>query len=504
MKFDYNGAALTSYNFATARRLGFFAGCIIGLMSLYSNAFEVIGHDSVLYIQTASLYNELGFQAAFQQYNWPVYPILIATVQSLTGFTLINSAHLLNLAFVLLMADAFYRLYWQAFPGCKFSWAPVVIFLAYTGINDYRAEIVRDWGFWAFAMLTLLYFLKAYKQGKLSDNLLCRICAIVALLFRIEAIVFMVMLPLLFLIIKKQLLTFFQSSCLFLFAGIILWLYFSFSDNSQLTFWGKLEEFTPFLQAQDWLSVFKQESLDHGQRIFPHHADGHALLFMVTGLMGVLLTKVFTKIGFGYWFIAVMGWFKRRKKVNQQSLLLILFFAFVAFFPVFIFFAKTKILAGRYVIFTVLILLLLVTYFFEQLISYCQTNKKKYCLLGLVGLLVVNFMFGAIHSKSKQIYLKDIGLWADGNIPENASVLANEVRLCFYSNRQANCYKHTVDETKVLTHNILKRYDYLLWKIKGQNQQINSLLALGKLKQIHAIVRNRSDTSAVLYKIVNS
>ena len=486
------------------RRLGFILGCIVASIALRSDAFDVIGNDSVLYIQTAEVYKHLGFQAAYQQYNWPSYSILIALIHTCTGFTFINSAYLLNIILVLILADAFFRMYWEIYPECKFLWIPVVIFLAYTGINDYRAEIVRDWGFWAFAMLAFLYFVKAYNNGGKANYFLWQICVLIAFLFRIEALVFMLMLPLLFLFTKMQVLKFIQATSLFWSAGIILLVWFGLNDDFEVENWGRLAEFSSYFQVMGLLSTFKQESVQFAQQVFPHHADSHAVLFMSTGLLGILLVKILSKLGHGYLLIAVAGWLNRRAIVRSNTVFLVLFLLFISLFPVFVYFAATKIITGRYVILATLLMLFFIAYCLEQVIIYCRANNKNGYLAGLICLLLVNFIVGINHSKSTKMYLKNIGIWTDRNIPKHASVLSNEKRLCFYSKRQSNCHQATFSEDGILTDKTVLGYDYLLWRMKGQESTINTLLSLGKLKQVYAIVGNSPSASAILYKVESS
>lgn len=490
----------SSESYLFYRWVAFIAGCVVALLAISSDAFKVIGRDSVFYIQTAAVYNQFGFKAAFQVYLWPAYTIAIASVHNLTGLTLVNSAHLINLLFVLLMTDSFCRIYWLLFPKSKILWLPIVVFLAYTGINDYRNEIIRGWGFWAFGLLSLVYFLKSYNQARLSDFLLWQVCVLVACLFRLEALALVVLLPILFLINKWQIIKFLKASSIFLCGSFFLWLYLSLYDDINPLYWWRLKQVIPFITVLDLWAEFKQESLEQAHKIFSLKAKDHALVFMVSGLLGVLLTKVVTKVGFGYLLITIVGWYKSSIVMQKREFYLILFFLFVAFFPVIVFFAKTRILSGRYLIFTVLILLLLVTYYFEQLIIYCLDNKKHILLGGLVCLILLNLIFGLVHSKVDRIYLKDIGLWTDQNIPKQARVLANNTRLCFYSNRQPRCHRYAFNG-EPLGHDFLQNYDYLLWQINGQDKQINNLLLAGNLKWIHVLDGTNPGTYAVLYKI---
>lgn len=505
MRFDFFYQRLSSFNTCTSmRRLGFILGGIVALIALCSDVFDVIGNDSILYIQTAEIYKEFGFQAAFDKYNWPAYSILIAWVHAGTGFTLINSAYFLNFILVLILADAFFRLYWEVFPECKFHWIPLVIFLAYSGINDYRAEIIRDWGFWAFAMLAFLYFIRAYNKGGKANYFFWQICMSVALIFRVEAVVFMLMLPLFLLFSRMPVLKFIQATSLFWGAGIVLLVWFGLTDAFEADYWGKLGEIAPYFDVVGVLSVFKQGSLQIAEQVFPHHADSHAVLFMVAGLLGVLSIKVLAKLGYLYLFMGIAGWFNRQIAVRSKTVSLVLFLIFVCLFIVFVFFAFTKVLAGRYIILASLLMLVFIAYFLEQVIIYCLVNNKKSYLVGLMCLLLVNFIVGITHSGSKKIDLKNIGIWTDRNIPGHARVLSNEVRLCFYSNRQSNCHKSSYDKIDILNNEALLGYDYLLWRMKGQESVINTLLSLGKLKQIYAVDDSKPSASAVLYKIVNS
>ncbi|MFA7291771.1 MAG: hypothetical protein WC023_05920 [Rhodocyclaceae bacterium] len=126
-----------------------FAGSL--LLSLVTRLGSTINRDGMLYIGTAQAFLDGGFAAAKALFAWPFLSIAIALVSRLTGFGLETSAYLLNAIFMAgacaLMVSCISR------RSPELAWMTCLTVLALPGVNEYRNELLREFGCWFFVML---------------------------------------------------------------------------------------------------------------------------------------------------------------------------------------------------------------------------------------------------------------------------------------------------------------------------------------------------------------
>ena len=461
-------------------------GLCISLFTLFTA--ELINRDGVLYLQTAHVFNEAGFDASFNQYRWPFYSIAIAFCHSVTTLTLEHSAHLLHVIFLLVLVDAFVRLYWELNSKVKYLWMPAVIILAYTGLNDYRPMVIRDWGYWAFLFQALLYYVKADKHEKLGAYVLWQVFIILAFLFRVEAFVFMLVLPFLCLMKKRSIASFFYSGFVFLLPfSIMFFLIMSGSKG------GRVSEILVYMDVVSYWDNFIKYAYNVAKHALRHHAESHAVLFAISGLLGVLIVKTVGKLGILYIGIALIGQVRYKVLKNFQCSFINVMIG-LSFIIVFIFFLRSKVIAGRYTIQITLFLLLYITYYSEFIFDKIKSLEKPW-LVGLIGcVFFINLMIGIQHSNSNKGYIKTMGEWIKHNIAYSDRVTTNDTRLYYYSGG--------VLKNNMVENFSLKNNDYALLKIKEDDRRYDTLINKGKLELIHSIVGQSGD-SAVLFKIKN-
>jgi hypothetical protein len=177
---------------ASPVRVAFFASLALSFLAVLSN--PSLNRDGMLYIDSARMFLSDGLAGASTVFNWPFLPILIAGFSELSGLGLENAALLLNALFLagacsLLVACATRRFPEAAWPIC-------LCLLALPGMNQYRNEILREYGCWFFFMLSFWLALRWSERPQWRSAMLIQMTLIVAALFRPEATVFYVALTL--------------------------------------------------------------------------------------------------------------------------------------------------------------------------------------------------------------------------------------------------------------------------------------------------------------------
>lgn len=164
----------------------FLGSLSLSLVALLNN--PTINRDGILYVETARIFLQDGYIAATKSFNWPFLSILMALVSKLTGIGLEKTGHLLNAVFMA-GASAFVvagteRRIPQA------SWSICIVVLALPGLNDYRDELLREYGCWFFTMLAFWLALRWEETPFWGTALVVQASLTIAALFRPEALAF--------------------------------------------------------------------------------------------------------------------------------------------------------------------------------------------------------------------------------------------------------------------------------------------------------------------------
>ena len=189
----------TQYSYQTT--LFYFASVILSvLFSWFAwRQYAVINPDGICYVLSAEQFASHGLKAVMQtcgQANWPFYSVLLALTTALSGLSLETSAFLLNTLFDA-MAVLFFVLIVQ-----RLNASPRIIFLGLLTIlcahdfNSVRDNIVRDHGYWMCYLASLYCLLRYVERPTFFWAGAFGISTIIATLFRIEGLVFFVLLPL--------------------------------------------------------------------------------------------------------------------------------------------------------------------------------------------------------------------------------------------------------------------------------------------------------------------
>mgnify|MGYP005750120695 CR=1 FL=1 len=165
------------------------------LLSLFAITLSIApNNDGMLYVEAAEAFQRGGLAASQQIFDWAGWPVLIATVSSLSGLTAHSAAYALSAlllagtcALVVLCAR-------EHFPQA--GWAAFAVSIALPSLNAYRDYIMREYGAWFFVLLGLWLTLRAARSNRLLPLLGAQLAICVAAVFRPECLIFLLALPL--------------------------------------------------------------------------------------------------------------------------------------------------------------------------------------------------------------------------------------------------------------------------------------------------------------------
>lgn len=159
---------------------------------------QVINPDGICYLMSAEAFQVFSVSQVMQlcpQSGWPFYPWLIHGVMSVTGWSSLVAANVLDGALSLLSVLTFVKIV-ETLGGSRrvMAFAAFVILCAHE-FNSVRQYVVRDHGYYAFYLLSLFFFLRVLVQPRLMSVLGWALSFVIATLFRVEGAVFLIALP---------------------------------------------------------------------------------------------------------------------------------------------------------------------------------------------------------------------------------------------------------------------------------------------------------------------
>lgn len=158
------------------------------LLSLIAVPKGTINRDGMFYVEIARDFLEGGLAAAYATFHWPFLAILMAVVSQITGLGLEASGLLLNGLFLAGACTLLVACASRMFPEAV--WPIALALLALPGFNEYRNELLREYGCWFFVMLSFWLAMRWSDAPRWPLALAIQLSLLVATLFRTEALAF--------------------------------------------------------------------------------------------------------------------------------------------------------------------------------------------------------------------------------------------------------------------------------------------------------------------------
>jgi hypothetical protein len=182
---------------------------LIMLVAIWSVVIQDghINRDGLLYLKQAYLMAEGSWKDGLALYPWPFFSILIAIFHKISGLHIQMVAHAVNLALFGIAAWFYLKTLKLIYKQKHIIFYGGVILLSFIPImDDYVGMVLRDHGLWAGCMMGTYFYFVYFKDKAFKNNLLWQLSFAFAGLFRPEAFVFLILIPILhiFLFLNQQ------------------------------------------------------------------------------------------------------------------------------------------------------------------------------------------------------------------------------------------------------------------------------------------------------------
>lgn len=410
------------------------------LLSVYAGlTVPVPNDDAFVYVRTAEIFQQDGIAAAFYHFPWAGYSVLIGLTAA-AGLELFTAAYLLNGLFFAILTYAFISICREFSDDRILLALAALTILVFPEVNEYRFQILRDSGFWAFLMLGMWWLIRYGAEGSWKFCLYYCAALLLAAIFRPEAMLYLLAAPLCLLFDRRheraeRYLLCFRVQGVAVAALLLCFLAgLAFNLNLFQQAAALASAYAPFLQ-----SLFDpggQEMAAMAEAIFGEHAATWSArylpFFLLAGLMVILAAELLYAVGIPFSLILIWGYWKKWLLPDRDMALPVIAFTVVNLLVVLAFLLVTRYLTSRYAMVFSLGLALAVPFTAREMLARMAPGTRL-----APGLLVLFFVFSAVDSyytfgRSK-FYVEDAVEWLDDNRGETAQLLTNNRAVAYFS-----------------------------------------------------------------------
>lgn len=471
-----------------------------------------INPDSVLYLEAAKLFAKGEWQAGFNVFPWPLYSLCIAATHKLTFLSIHQAAQLLNVVFFGIATSGFFKIIQLGGGKQRQIIAGALIWLsAQYMIGGALEMLMRDEGFWAFYLTSLVFFIRFYQSNHIKDALLWQTCIIVAMLFRIEAILFLIFLPLILLLkkdksLKARLADLFKCNAIHI--GLTIAVVMIFVTNSELStaFLGRLNEIFTSNIIHEFTKNLVEKSQIMSTQVLGKYLEEFALQGLLLTFVYVIFAKTITATGVIN--IALAGFVIKHKKqlIEINAYRVLKAAAIIALINMGLIITKVLVLSSRYVLALSFVIMVFAAFFLAELFKHLtQSNKqKKWLVIGLIVIMMLGAVKNILPKQKGYNYQQEGIAWLNEHNKSNKTVFYEDARMRYFAGAPfigTGIYKWELLAAESKS-NFTENYEYLVISHSSQHPEKGALIK-EKLPEYHEVKRfssAKAKKSIVIYQ----
>jgi hypothetical protein len=343
--------------------------------------------------------------------------------------------------------------------------------------NVFRADILRDHGYWAFYLFSVYWLLRYFKSRSRKEEqysaLLWSSSLLVASLFRLEGIIFLVILPCMAFgmpgqKMKNRIRTFLQLNSLLFFVLVlvlVLWMLHPVQSFGRLDYL--------FFQitkgCQMLMRHWHQASTVMGQQVLSVYSARDASLVLMLALGGYYLVSLVDVLTLGYFVLAAYAMVLRLPDKSPGNSQVLWPYVAINFLITVFFLAQNFFLSRRYLMAMALTLMLWVPFAIENLIR--QWRVRRWPVILAVVVIVTCSLGGFIQFGTSKKYLREAGEWLALHTSPNARLYSNDSVLLYYSTHAGNSLFDSRPSLQAIeTNNAWRQYDWLAIRTRQEDE----------------------------------
>lgn len=376
--------------------------------------------DSLIYFESARLFSLGEWKQGVELFKWPLYALLISTIHRLTSFDIQASAQLLDILFFTITTFSFSKLI-QLAGGNKLTilCGALLLFSSSYIVGDILPMLLRDQGFWAAFLTSLVFFVQFYRTKRLSDAILWQVSIIIAMLFRIEAITFLACLPILLMFkseysLKEKIKQIAIINTIPILSVLLIIGALITIPSVTLSDFGRIQEVVSIMS--DISNTFSVKAKLMGNVLGGYSAD-YGLIGLVATLLSIFVLKMINLIGWpiiGLYALNHTNKDARAPAWQMQTDTRIIFYSVIVLASInaCASLARVFILSNRYIIAVGFIAYIFAAFCLAPLISSLRTNRfsnqwQKWMTILLIVIFSLLFIKNILPKKDGYTFEQD-------------------------------------------------------------------------------------------------
>lgn len=463
-------------------RLAFFGSLLLSLVAVLG--VGTVGRDAAFYLDIADQVGQHGLQAAWR-FDWPWFVLLLAGTHAVTHLPLEWCAYLWCAAFMAGTCALLVDCVRQRVPEAA-AWACLVV-LAMPAVNQFRNDIIREYGFWFFCILALWLAIRWRERGGWLHAASIHVAIFGAVLFRLEAAMLFAAFGLWQLCELRQRDNwprFLQFIALPLVGALIGGLLLAKSDIS----FARVDGFLAMLEPQRIFGAFNQLAQQFGDSLGQKYSRDEAGRIIFFGVLATLLIKFVALMGpFSLPFLYRGTW--RAFSAWLREFQPFAWAAAVYLIILMLFFVIQQFMNGRYASFLDLLVVPLLAI---GLMLFARRFPRLGKALVVVGLLVM--LSNVISTGARKTQYIEAGHWIAANIEPKASVFYEDGRISYYAGRG---YPGLGSREEAIRDEVMGRFSYFVFDAKVDDPWLVQWLERHNLRVL-ASFQNRKKATVVV------
>lgn len=401
------------------------------LGSLVLSLIAILGtsepnRDGMLYIETARLFSESGLAAAKANFDWVVFPILIACMSKISGIGYETASYLLNALLLAGVCTTLVRITEEL--DSRATWSACLVALALPAINHYREFLIREFGFWLFCLLAILFALRWARRPNWAGGLIVQASIAAACLFRLEAGAFFAALALWQILATGSWRQRLQRLSMLVWlpvVGVMLGAALMLSGQADLG--GRVSSYAAAANPIALTAKFKLAANRFADTVLNHYSKEEAASILFFGLIS-MIPKKFLEMS-GAFIIPQIYFFwtdsPRRRIAGYQPIgwfFTVYCIVLTAFLTVNLF------LSARYVTLLNILTVPLIAVGLRGLVD--RLPGWRYAIVGFVMLLAIA---NAVSLSPKKTQYRDAGQWLAANAFASSTTYIDDSRTGYYA-----------------------------------------------------------------------
>lgn len=470
-----------------------------------------INPDSVLYLEAAKFFSNGDWKAGFEVFSWPFYSLCITLVNTITHLGVHVSAQILNVLFFAITTYSYLKIIQLAGGKQRQIIAGALIWLsAQYMIGGVLEMLMRDEGFWAFYLLSIVFFIRFYQQHHFKDALLWQVCIILATLFRIEAILYLMFLPLLLLFqsglsLPQKWKNLASANSINLSLAFIITAVFGFNDALSTKLLGRLNEVFTTNLWQQFTNQLVQKSGIMSDKVLGEYLNEFAVQGLLVTFIYIIIVKTISATGLVNIILSAFAVKQHNQLIQLSAYKVLRTTAIIALLNMALIITKVFVLSGRYVLALSFILMVFAAFYLAELLfSEAKNKKEKLFIIGIMLLMLGSALKNILPKKQGYNYMQDAVAWIEKANKKKSPVFYDDNRMKFYAGQTVSYdqVKHATRFDSLLAEQTFKKYEFIVLNHSKNNPEyvLHAKNTLTDYAEINRFFDGKKRKFIIIYK----